>query len=765
MVGTQLRIRPPIVLEQLTRAFRFLRSHLPPLNFLTIHYAYFIATCLVSAIIFWGSSTPSRSVSFTDSLFLTVSAMTLAGLNTVNLSALNTFQQFLLFLLILLGSAIFVSAFVVHVRRRAFENKFKIIIEEHREKVRRMRSGSQGRFSMSLARGNSQIAAEAEETARGRTPSKVQGPYRQTVVAEARGHVLEALDTARDLTPPERRGGPEMNRLPGTLLHGNEHAVEDDDTGVVAGSQRSGSRDDHLKFHAGAAFQPSLSRYGIHHRHSRLSFLSMTGVGARSAVGLQRLTPISFAELTAGRNHPTGKSTRKYFHSDGVISRNSQFSNLSEAERERLGGVEYRAIELLSWLVPSYYVAWQLFGCIGLDAYVANNRPEVARMNGLNPFWVGASNAVSAFNNSGMSLLDANMIAFQTSYYMLITMSLLILAGNTCYPIFLRLIVWTFLKLTPDTAAWKEQRITLRFLLDHPRRCYTNFFPSQHTWWLLTAVIILNGIDWAAFEILNISNSALQPLPTYIKVIDGLFQAFAVRSGGFYVVAIPTLKIALQVLYVIMMYISVYPVVITMRSSNVYEERSLGIYADDPGVGDSTADASASRAFFGGLKRHLTSVAQGNSKSVFVQQQLRAQLAHDAWWIVLAVFIIMIIEGGQYERDPATFSVFNFIFEIVSGYGCVGISVGLPDQAYSFCGSWHDLSKLVLCAVMLRGRHRGLPVAIDRAVLLPGEQSNAAEEEDAWLRMERTMSRGQGLSRGKATEKTDVEESRGAHVV
>ncbi len=45
---------------------------------------------------------------------------------------------------------------------------------------------------------------------------------------------------------------------------------------------------------------------------------------------------------------------------------------------------------------------------------------------------------------------------------------------------------------------------------------------------------------------------------------------------------IPSLYIGLQILYVIMMYISVYPVVITMRHSNVYEERSLGIYSDDP---------------------------------------------------------------------------------------------------------------------------------------------------------------------------------------
>lgn len=63
----------------------------------------------------------------------------------------------------------------------------------------------------------------------------------------------------------------------------------------------------------------------------------------------------------------------------------------------------------------------------------------------------------------------------------------------------------------------------------------------------------------------------------------------------------------------------------------------------------------------------------------------------------------------------------------VQGYGTVGISVGLPDQAYSFCGSWHTLSKLILCAVMLIGRHRGLPVAIDKAVLLPHDALNDIE--------------------------------------
>lgn len=170
--------------------------------------------------------------------------------------------------------------------------------------------------------------------------------------------------------------------------------------------------------------------------------------------------------------------------------------------------------------------------------------------------WVGAFNAVSAFNNSGMSLLDANMTAFNRAVYMLITMGLLILAGNTCFPIFLRLAVWSFYKLLPTNKKWDESRDTLKFLLDHPRRCYTNLFPSEHSWWLLLSVILLNGIDCAAFAILNIGNDAITHFPPGIEFIDGLFQALAVRSGGFYVVPISSVRVSLQVLYVVMWYLS-----------------------------------------------------------------------------------------------------------------------------------------------------------------------------------------------------------------
>jgi Trk-type K+ transport system membrane component len=93
-------------IAKMASTWKVVKTHLPRIRFLTVHYAYFIGVCLVTSAIFWGSSTPARSVRYIDSLFLTVSAMTLAGLNTVNLSTVNTFQQILLLFLIMAGSTV-----------------------------------------------------------------------------------------------------------------------------------------------------------------------------------------------------------------------------------------------------------------------------------------------------------------------------------------------------------------------------------------------------------------------------------------------------------------------------------------------------------------------------------------------------------------------------------------------------------------------------------------------------------------------------------
>lgn len=59
--------------------------------------------------------------------------------------------------------------------------------------------------------------------------------------------------------------------------------------------------------------------------------------------------------------------------------------------------------------------------------------------------------------------------------------------------------------------------------------------------------------------------------------------------------------------------------------------------------------------------------------------------------------------------------------EAVSAYGDCGFSLGVGYDDYALCGPFHTLGNLILVTVMLRGRHRILPLAIDRRIMIPGE--------------------------------------------
>ncbi|KAH8669599.1 cation transport protein-domain-containing protein [Tricladium varicosporioides] len=766
-----------------------IKPYLPPLNFITIHYAYFILTCLITSLIFWGSSSPSRSISYEDSLFLVISAMTEAGLNTVNLSQMTTFQQVILWFLIVIGSAIWVSIGTVLTRKKIFEKRFESVVVSMRER----RSASRGGGGKGEGMGREpSVVRMLQETRKAEEPverhefeSRHSGPRDPTPSSSSKDLALNEQPDLTEERGRERASASSEGTAQTVAANPGKPAVEiNEEVNIRSGT---GTIDEGVHDRRGSAVSGvgvggdhiTMMKYVPQAPDDHPRVLAFAGVGAHPHSSAYRSPYVrdglrgrhttndpSKAPLGSKSSPDQELDVLQYPHylTKHTTGRNAQFYGLSREEREHLGGVEYRAITLLAWIVPIYFVMWQALGCLGLAAYFAHNKRSVSEMNGINPWWLGVFNGVSAFNNSGMSLLDANMIPFNQAVYPLITMGVMILAGNTAYPLFLRLILWTMLKvltiLFPDTTVHAPWKATLRFILAYPRRVYTNLFPSAPTWWLLFMTILLNGIDWIAFELLNIHNPAINVIPPGFRALDGLFQALAVRSGGFYVISITSLRIGLQFLYVIMMYISVYPVVITMRHSNVYEERSLGIYAEDDSAPDDIEVGDLPKLNkLGKLRRTLTkftpfpgastATPKATAGAQFVRQQIRGQLAHDLWWLVLAILFITCIEVSNFERDPVTYSVFNIAFEVVSGYGCVGISTGLPDQAYSFSGGWKTCSKLILCAVMLRGRHRGLPVALDRAVRLPGGAGDRGragwgrgetEEED--FRLRRSMSEG-----------------------
>ncbi|PIL33508.1 transporter [Ganoderma sinense ZZ0214-1] len=420
---------------------------------------------------------------------------------------------------------------------------------------------------------------------------------------------------------------------------------------------------------------------------------------------------------------PPGSRPVPYISFDAVVGRNSMFQALTQEQLEELGGVEYRALTALLWIVPLYHFGLQLIGFVIIAPYMSlakwhSDFIPPAQLRVIGTTWFSAYQVVSAYTNTGMSLVDQSMVPFQTAYPMVVTLPFLILAGNTAFPVFLRFQIWIISKLVPRRSRINE---TLHFLMDHPRRCFVYLFPSHQTWFLLTVVACLTITDWFFFLVLDIGNPEIDSIPFGTRFLLGLLQATAVRSAGFATVTLSALAPAVKVLFVVMMYVSVYPIAMSVRSTNVYEEKSLGVYDDDDAMTETGFNPTGNRAAVWG--RYLTMHA-------------RRQLSFDMWWLALALFLVCIIEkdGLEDEANSSWFNIFNIIFELVSAYGTVGLSLGLPFASYSFSGALHPLSKLIISLVMLRGRHRGLPVAIDRAVMLPFEFRDDSQDtfEDAY---------------------------------
>jgi potassium uptake Trk family protein len=444
----------------------------------------------------------------------------------------------------------------------------------------------------------------------------------------------------------------------------------------------------------------------------------------------------TFTSVYSNSQDPAGSKPVPYLTFDATVSRNSRFQELTEAQRDELGGVEYRAIDLLSKILPAYFLIFQLFIITMVAPWLASSGAaqvhQVLATQGQDApdtTWMWFFNVMSAYSNTGMSLIDTSMTLLPTQYFMLIPMAVLILAGNTAFPICLRFFIWIISQFSPKRGRLYE---TLRFLLDHPRRCFVYLFPSGQTWFLFGVLVLLNSTDWIFFQVLDIGNPTIESWGIGQRIFDGLFQSFAVRAAGFQIISLLTLAPAVQFLYIVMMYISAYPVAMSVRNTNVYEERSLGLYNEEP------ADTAEPQT--GGAR------VWGN----YLAAHARRQLAFDIWWLGFALWLICIIQKKDIQ-DPNTdgyFTVFNCLFELTSAYGTVGLSTGTPNANYSLSGEYRTLGKLVVIAVMLRGRHRGLPVAIDRAVLLPGEldlEDEAGEAYDEEMRARTMTTSGSGF--------------------
>jgi potassium uptake Trk family protein len=222
-------------------------------------------------------------------------------------------------------------------------------------------------------------------------------------------------------------------------------------------------------------------------------------------------------------------------------------------------------------------------------------------------------------SNLGFTLTPDSMIHFQDATFPLIIMSFLAYAGNTCYPCLLRLAIWTMYKICPEKSSMKE---TLSFLLDHPRRCYTLLFPSRPTWILFGILFAMNFIDVVLIIVLDLNNPAVNNLPAGPRVLAAIFQSASSRHTGTAIFNLAEVSPAVQFSLVVMMYVAVFPIAISVRASNIYEETTLGVYTKENDVDETNGQS-------------------------YIMAHIQNQLTFDLWYIFIGVFFICIAEAGK----------------------------------------------------------------------------------------------------------------------
>ncbi|XP_006461265.1 hypothetical protein AGABI2DRAFT_70136 [Agaricus bisporus var. bisporus H97] len=713
------------------------------LNFFRIHVICFTITPIILAAIFYGAN-GRYHISYVDALYNCISSITCCGLATVNLSTMTKFQQFLLFAQLNIGNNVFISWFVVFFRRQYFKKELRHILmaAERKASLRspvrantKHRSWSRRMFSVFRPK----LSVVLEENVERKTDRDVEGRLRTDMIrriddapkpVNPSGRVVEKVSPRRtspndvsdenfdivnpDQTPrslslvetPSEPPAGGASRVTRPFPHHQTiefaptpHRPKENEIQSVtvdpSSSNLSMSPDSIRSIHRPSlgrqntlnSMQTTQSRGAGDSSDSRsrgfggfpMPFSLLNSIVSKAFPKFKRrlsrtvTMPATTSLVTthsAQRAPPNAKAV-PYISFNTTVGRNSNFDNLTNQQLEELGGLEYRALNVLLWMIGAYYIGFQVLGVVITLPYMYQQRWRTAfdpptNERHVTPGWFTVYQISSSLTNTGNSLVDQSVIPFQDAYLLVIVQWFLILVGNTVYV-----------------------SVSVRTTLEFDE---------------------LKSLEWFFFLLLDIGNAAIEAIPLNIRFSSGLFQAVAVRAAGFTIFSLADVSPAVQVLYLVMMYITIcigHSTKCSVRATNVYEERTLGLYKED-GEPEYSFDATGSnRVKIWGR---------------YLAMHARKQLAFDIWWLTIAVFLICIIERHNITNpDRPWFNVFAIIFEVVSAYGPVGLSLGVGYDNFSLSGAFSTLSKLIVCVTMLRGRHRNLPFALDRSIMLPKE--------------------------------------------
>jgi len=268
--------------------------------------------------------------------------------------------------------------------------------------------------------------------------------------------------------------------------------------------------------------------------------------------------------------------------------------------------------------------------------------------------WLGIFHSVSAFNNAGFSLFKDNLMGYSDSIIVNFVITGLIIFGGIGYQVIIEMYLW----------------------LEHLReKQKKRFYFSLNFKVVIRVTFLLLILGTVAFLFIEYQNpDTIAQFNFKDKFMAAWFQSVTTRTAGFNTVDNGKLEINSLLITMILMFIGASP--------------------SGTGGGIKTTTVSI-------LANCTRSVLRGKESVVIFKRTIPPPLVLKAVAVVFGSVITVIIITSLIAfiefRLASSISAVAILFEVVSAFGTVGLSMGIT-------ASLSDLSQLLIVAMMYIGR-------------------------------------------------------------
>jgi len=263
--------------------------------------------------------------------------------------------------------------------------------------------------------------------------------------------------------------------------------------------------------------------------------------------------------------------------------------------------------------------------------------------------------AVSAFCNAGFALFSDNLVGYRDNPIVNLTIMALIILGGI-----------GFLVMRELHDIWQRRRKGLRWRV------------SLHSKLVLLTSGILIVAGWLAILALELGNGSFRDASLGEALWVTLFQSVTTRTAGFNTIDLNAFGVPTIFLMIVLMFIGASP----GSTGGGVKTTSLALFL---------------AALYSRLKGYrVTSVLKRTVPDETVNKTFTLFLLA-ALWIVVMTFFLLLAEVSGSTAAQTHGVLLNYLFEVVSAFGTVGLSLGVTPKLTA-------VGKLLVTMLMFVGR-------------------------------------------------------------